>query len=345
MITINQIATELEEILNGTSANTSGTARPIDGLFAVRTEGYHLDNVHDYETGKNFFPVFIGNFTGEFNPIPELEQVDYEVPVSIYFPVRFKDKMLEMQAFLAKVFVGQAIGFSRTDEGFGQYAVCNISLPELGEITDLDVDQFGNSILKGLNEFISEQYKVPVSSSEPWICLNFTLYMSTMKGALSNETGSTVYGNAYELTLYYYADGLDKDPLSEIITTDNVAFAYGAQTESQQGFTLTTGVSESESSALAVASASSVTFEGVVKRNAFYKAIISDFMNGVLKPNNFELVMKLKDKYSNAANDTDYANYMTVPRKMVLTNLTNNIGINEPLALNFTFTPKAEVGS
>ena len=337
MITINQIATELENILNQTSANVpEGAKLPFDGLFAVRTEGYILDNVHDFETGKNFFPVFLGSMTGDYNPIPDLEQIDMEVPVSIYFPVRFKDKMLEMQEFLNKVFVGRAIGFNQDENGkYGQYAVANVSMAELGEITNLDVDQFGNSILKGLNQFIQEQYKMPVSSSEPWICLTFSLYLSTMKGALSTDTDGTIYGNAYQVYLRY-------GDWSEFITTDNVAIAYGTATETQQGFTLTTGVNERRGSSFAVTSAISFTFEAVVHRNEFWNVIMTDLLQGKLNPNGFEMQISLKSEYK-SGEENDYANYAYDVEQVVLTNLSTNIGTNEPLAVEFTFAPLAEV--
>ncbi len=340
MITINQIAIELENILNRTSGNVpTGVDLPFNGLFAVRTEGYVLDHVHDYETGRNFFPVFLGSMTGDYNPIPNLEQIDMEVPVSIYFPVRFKDKMLEMQDFLNKVFVGRAIGFNQDVHGnFKQYAVANISMAELGEITNLDVDQFGNSILKGLNQFISEQYKMPVSCSEPWICLTFSLYLSTMKGALSTDEGATIYGNAYEILLSY-------GDYDETVSTDNVAIAYSATAETQQGFKLlgtATTNNELMGASLAVTSAISYTFEAVVKRNAFWNAILSDAMKGQLNPNNFNLQIKLLAEYSQPTG-TDYADFGMEATDVVLTNLSTNVGINEPMTVEFTFSPRAEV--
>ena len=340
MITINQIATELENILNQTSGNVpEGVKPPFDGLFAVRTEGYVLDHVHDFETGKNFFPVFLGAMTGDFNPIPDLEQIDMEVPVSIYFPVRFKDKMLEMQEFLNKVFVGRAIGFNQGEDGkYGQYAVCNISMAELGEITTLDVDQFGNSILKGLNQFIQEQYKMPVSSSEPWICLTFSLYLATMKGALSTDEGATIYGNAYQVSLAYGEN-------EETISTDNVAIAYSATAETQQGFRLLNDSptnNELMGTSLAVTSAISYTFEAVIKRNKFWNAILSDMMSGKLNANDFHLQIKLLSAYASSTS-SDYADFSMAYTDVVLTNLTTNVGINEPMTIEFTFSPKAEV--
>lgn len=335
MITIKDIALELEDILNGTSTNVPKTAtRPFEGVFAVRTEGYHLDNVTDYQTGKNFFPVFIGEPTGEFNPISGLEQMDMEIPVSLYFPVRFKDKMLEMQKYLADVFIGRAIGFNAVDGKFSQYGVCNISIPELGEITDMDVDQFGNSILKGLNEFIEEQYKMPVHTSEPWICLNFSIFLSTMKSALSTEEGATLYGNAYAVNVAY------KD-WNEDMETDGITISLGAQTESQQGFKLG-GTADTQSKSYATTNAVSFTFEAPIKRTAFWYNVMTSLINGTLNPNDFEIHISLKDEYK-SGEETDYADFGGDQKPVVCTGFETTIGINKPLCGRFTFTPMAEV--
>jgi hypothetical protein len=334
MITIQHIAKELEEILNGTTRNDV-LPRPIDGLFAVRTQGYHLDNVHDYETGKNFFPVFLGELSGEFNPIPDLGQVDMSVPVSIYFPVRFKDKMLAMQEYLTESFVGQVLGFNPDGHDvFQQYAVCNISLMELGEITDMDVDQFGNSILKGLNEFIEEQYKKPIETSEPWICLTFTIYLSTMNNAMASGKEAPIYGNAYQVFLQY-------SDWNTFITTDNVSIAYSSSTESQQGFELESGSSEMRGSSFGVTSAISITFEAVVLRNAFWNEILNELLAGKLNPNDFELQISLKSEFKQ--NDTDKTDFSFPLTCVVLTNFSTNIGVNEALTARFTFAPLAEV--
>lgn len=331
MITIQSIAVELEAILNGTSRNNYEITRPIDGLFAVRTQGYHLDNVHDYETGKNFFPVFLGEMSGEFNPIPDLGQVDLSVPVSIYFPVRFKDKMLAMQEYLTKVFVGRALGFNADDHDmFQQYAVCNISLMELGEITDMDVDQFGNSILKGLNEFIEEQYKKPIETSEPWICLTFTIYLSTMnKAMMTFDETAPIYGNTFKTVFLQYSDWKTN------IITDNVSIAYSSSTESQQGFELEAGNSEKRGSSLAVTSAISITFEAVVQNNAFWKEVFAELYSGTLDPNGFELQI--------STSNYDLQGFSFPLTCVVLTNFSTNIGVNEALTARFTFTPLAEV--
>ena len=339
MITINQIATELENILNGTSTNVGSVTRPIQGLFAVRTEGYHLDNVHDYETGRNFFPVFIGSFNGEINPIPNVYQYDLEIPVSIYFPVRFKSKMLEMVTYLVQVFAGKGIKFLATGSTsiIQETAFSNISYPDLGEITDLDLDQFGNSILKGLNEFIQEQYKMPVSSSEPWICLNFSWYLTGSRYAMKNSQNGAIYGTAYNVGLIYGVYNINAQ-------TSGITFAYGAQTESQQGFAISSGVADTESKSLAVTNATSITFEAVVTRDVFWRDIMKAVANGTLDPNGFRLKLILKDEYrSLGADGQEYAEYMTEYRKVVLTEFTTSININQIVTARMTFTPKAEV--
>ena len=330
MITIKDIAVELENILNGASGNIPSSAvRPFDGLFAVRTEGYHLDNVHDFEEGRNFFPVFIGTVNGEYNPIPELEQTDFDFPISIYFPVRFKDQMLAMQQYLVDVFVGRAIGFG---ENNSQYGVCNISLGQLGEITELDLDQFGNSILKGLNEYIQEQYKMPVQSNEPWICLTFNLYISTMKNALSDKEGSFLFGNMFDIALTYSG-------YTETIITDGIDISYEAQTESQQAFRLGSGSTETESTSLVVSNAVSYTMTATVRRNSFWHVLMNSFLYGEIGgKSDFQLSITLKNKFSGTEFD-----FQMKDRDVVLTSFTTKIGANETLCATMTFTPRAVV--
>ena len=51
MLTVKEIAKELDSILNGTSPNIPEEAtRPFDGVFSVKTAGYHLDHVYDPKT-------------------------------------------------------------------------------------------------------------------------------------------------------------------------------------------------------------------------------------------------------------------------------------------------------
>lgn len=301
MITLKEIAVELERILNGTSENVpNGAVRPFDGVFLVKTQGFHLDHVMDKKTKANFFPVFIDSGTGEFNPIQGLEQVDYSFPVSIYFPIRYKNKMLEMQKYLADCFVGASIKFKVLKQNgeldYEQGAVTNISACELGEITDMDLDQYGQSILKNLTKYISEQYMIPVGNMEAWISMNFTLYVSTMKDA--GQEGGFVYGNEIKFSLnaiYRKSPSVTLD-YTEEIKSSGLGLTYTASTASQQGFNLTTGKVDKESTSFVTANARGMTFEATIKDNDFWRLVLSHYADGTLRDVQFFLLAEPKDE-------------------------------------------------
>lgn len=341
MLTVKEIARELDSILNGTSPNVPEDAtRPFDGVFSVKTAGYHLDHVYDPKTKSNFFPVFIENGSGRFNPIKDLEQVDYSFPVSIYFPIRFKEKMLAMQEYLVKCFVGCAPIFKvYGDDGklaYEQGAITNISAFELGEITDLDLDQYGQSLLKQLNAYIAEQYKMPVSNMEPWISLNFTLFVSTMKDA--NSKGGYVYGNLFKTVLTLTrtkSDGTLED-LSEEIKTSGVGLNYTASTSTQQGFAIG-GNADGESSSLTLTNARGTAFEATVRDNDFWNYLLSMYSTGNLSKVKASLELKSKD----GTTLTGLNVYMDV----IITSLELSVYVGSPVSAKLSLAKKAVVSN
>lgn len=337
MITLKEIAVELERILNGTSENIPSTAvRPFDGVFLVKTQGFHLDHVMDKKTKANFFPVFIDSGTGEFNPIQGLEQVDYSFPVSIYFPIRFKDKMLEMQKYLVDCLVGASIKFkvlkSSGELDYEQGAVTNISACELGEITNMDVDQYGQSVLKNLTKYINEQYMIPVGNMEPWISMNFTLFVSTMKNANSN--GGYIYGNMFKYTLnaiYKNKDGTTSD-FTEEIKSSGMNLTYTASTASQQGFDIDTGKVDSESSNFVTTSARGIGFEATISDNDFWRLVLSHFSNGTINDISFILNVVPKDESVLTGFDMNM--------NVLINSFSLNISLGVPLTATFTLAKK-----
>lgn len=336
MLTVKEIAKELDSILNGTSPNIPEEAtRPFDGVFSVKTAGYHLDHVYDPKTKSNFFPVFMENGTGEFNPIKDLEQVDYSFPVSIYFPVRFKDKMLAMQEYIAKCFVGQTPLFSVYGEDgkivYKQGAVTNVSAFELGEITDLDLDQYGQSLLKQLNAYIAEQYKLPVNTMEPWISLNFTLYVSTMKNA--NAKDGYVYGNVMKTLLRIKHNG---KWLEEEIKTDGIGLSYSASTTSQQAFDIGGSV-EDEASSYVVTNARGIGFEAVVCDNAFWNTLLEYYSLGKLSQLEASIVISSKDEQTLSG--------LSIIQDVVISSLNISIDLGSPITVKFALTKKGVVNN
>lgn len=336
MLTVKEIAKELDSILNGTSPNIPEEAtRPFDGVFSVKTSGYHLDHVYDPKTKSNFFPVFMENGTGEFNPIKGLEQVDYSFPVSIYFPIRFKEKMLAMQEYLVKCFVGATPLFSvYGDDGkiaYKQGAVTNISAFELGEITDLDLDQYGQSLLKQLNAYIAEQYKLPVNTMEPWISLNFTLYVSTMKNA--NAKDGYVYGNVMKTLLRIK----HKDVwYEEEIKTDGIGMSYSASTTSQQAFEID-GKVEDEASSYVLTNARGIGFEAVVRDNVFWNTLLEYYCLGKLSQLEANIVISSKDEQTLSG--------LSVAQNVIISSLELNINLGSPITAKFALAKKGVVNN
>lgn len=329
MVTIKELATELQGLLNGTSANAKNVLqRPFDGVFLVQLEGFHLDNVYDKETSSNFFPVFVGSGEGEFEALTDIGITDMNCPVSIYFPVRFKDQMLAMQSYLQANLVGRSLSIE------GQKVITNMSLCTLGEITQMDVDQYGNSILKGINEFIAEQYRMPVTSMEAWISLNFTLYASTMNGE-SDERG--LYGNAVETTLTMFKKEDDTQvgfPFE--VKADGFTYTYTAQTSSEQGFSTETGTADDESSSMTLTSANGMSFTAYVRtgaldydEDAMYH-IVHSILDGTLSKYYFKITTEIEG----LVNEDDY---LTITRKLILTNAVLHADKGEPMTIDFTF--------
>lgn len=161
MIIITDVANKLNELLNGASGFEQYQ-------FEVETQGFHIDHIFDKESGKNFIPVFISTMGGTNNPVPNLKQAEYTIPITFYFPVRFKNDFFALNEFLIDAFVGKFITFGT------QKARCNISIATYGEIQQLDFKEF--------KEWVNSYYKTPIEVMEMWMSMNITLFLSTAGG-------------------------------------------------------------------------------------------------------------------------------------------------------------------
>lgn len=327
MVTIKELATELQGLLNGTSANVrSGVSRPFDGVFLVQLEGFHLDNVYDKESSSNFFPVFVGSGEGEFEALSDIGITDMNCPVSIYFPVRFKDRMLAMQNYIQQNLVGRSLLIEN------QRVITNISLCTLGEITQMDVDQYGNSILKGINEFIAEQYRMPVTTMEPWISFNFTLYASTMNAYADFTSG--VYGNEVTVRLTMFDKATDAMVGGGNISmkADGFTYTYTAQTSSEQGFSPGDGTADAESSSMTLTSANGLSFSAYVQTGSYpadedpMLFILKAMINGTMSKYYF----KIKTRFATLGIED-------IERKMIATNAVLHADKGVPMSIDFTF--------
>jgi len=182
MIVLTEIATKLQNILNGIDLETIAIQRPVDYEFLVATQGFHLDKISNKTTGNNFIPVFISSMGGEYNPIPNLKQANYNIPITIYFPVRFKDNFFRLNDFLIDCFVGTYLNYGT----FSGKCISNISVAQYGEIVDLDLKEF--------QSWITNIYQIEKEIREPFMSMNFTLYLSTANSEF-------VFGNSVNVKL------------------------------------------------------------------------------------------------------------------------------------------------
>ena len=191
MIVLPEIAKKLQEILN---ANENS-----DLEYKVETPGFHLDKISDQKTKKNFIPVFISSLGGQNNPVPLLQQTDGTVPITFYFPVRFKEQMFLVNDYLNTVFIGKTINYGELSGRI----LSNLSLPRYGEIQDLDLVQF--------KSWVADNFKREIEVMEPYITLELTLYLSAVGEQF-------IYGNNVKIKsmeIYYKGDKIfeDEEPI------------------------------------------------------------------------------------------------------------------------------------
>ena len=159
MIILSEVAQKLQSILNnGITINGVSYTNPTDYEYQVQTEGYHLDNIVG-ET-KNFIPVFISSMGGSFNPVAGLKQSNVVIPITFYFPVRFKEDMYALNSFLVDVFVGQSISYG-TISG---YAISNLSVAQFGELDSMDV-------LREFETWVSNKYQRQLEVMEAYLSM------------------------------------------------------------------------------------------------------------------------------------------------------------------------------
>lgn len=176
MINFEYVAKKIENVLNGVDAEITalGFTNPTDLRYMVETQGFHLDHIMDENIGVNFIPVFISSMGGQINPVPDLKQGNYNVPITFYFPVRFKNKMYALYEYLGDCFIGRYLdyGYETGSDHVAIKCVSNISVPTFGEIQDLDLKEF--------KTWVDNKYNQKIEVMEPFITMTVNLYLSNM---------------------------------------------------------------------------------------------------------------------------------------------------------------------
>lgn len=212
MIILSEVAQKLEKILNGSDSEVTAT-NPTGFYFQVETEGFHIDHIEKADKSGNFIPVFISSLGGQFNPVKGLKQGSYSFPVVFYFPVRFKEAFFALGDFLVDAFVGTILNYGDVS---GK-AVSNISVPQFGEIQDLDLGQF--------SKWVESQYKKPIEVMEPYLTMQVTLF-------LSNAAQGLVYGNDVKVDLSF-TYGENTYSIDDI-NWDGASIQSNSQSQSEQ---------------------------------------------------------------------------------------------------------------
>lgn len=253
VITLNDFAQKLQKILNGTDTEVTGSV-PVGFQFEVKTAGFHLDKISDTSTNKNFIPVFVNSLGGEYNPVPQVKEQRQTISVTFYFPVRFKEDFYVLGEYLANAFVGGYLTY-----GTSKKAVSNLSIPQFGEIQDIDLKQF--------SEWVSNEYQREVDINEPFMSMSFSVYL------LQSDT-NFVYGNAATVSLKVSKG-------TTTYTDDKVAIPdISIQSTSEPAAQQLLGATIPETDGLPVHTSYASGFSVYYKSNEMYKWLLEQWFGG-----------------------------------------------------------------
>ena len=234
MIYLNEVANKISDLLNSED-------NPADFVYDVQCVGFHLDRIYKKREGKNSLMVFVSSMGGSFNPVYGLGEATASIPVTIYFPVRFKESIFALDAYLHSVFVGASLDIG----GNTGKVVSNLSVAQYGEIQDLDLREF--------KDWAESTYKRTLEVMEPYMSLQLTLYLSTLndgylygneaRAALSFQVLSSTFVNlalGKTITAYRYA-WKDADGYSAYQAIDGIYYfkndkLYDSQFREMEGY-------------------------------------------------------------------------------------------------------------
>ena len=250
MIYLNEVCAKLEGILNG-------DGNPADFLYEVQSVGYHADSIYDKKSGRNLIRVFVSQMGGNFNPVFNLGEATYSIPITFYFPVRFKEFFFALDAYLHEVFVGAQIDYGANS---GK-AISNLSVAQYGELQDLDFKEFKN--------WADNLYQMPIEVMETYMSMTVNLYLSTI------GTGY-YYGNDITATLSW---GNKELPLM---------FASGSrQTQTQPNQEQEIGAYEADGLPFSVSSG--LSFQIYLSGSDECRELLGDWLSGAYIGKDYEI--------------------------------------------------------
>ena len=346
MIYLNEFCEHLSSVLN--SANN-----PINYSYDVQSVGYHVDTI--IKDKRNVIRVFVSSLGATFNPVYNLGEASYSIPITFYFPVRFKDNFFALDAYLHSYYVGAT---KNIGENSGS-AICNLSGAQYGEIQNIDFKEF--------KSWADNNYSLPIEVMEPYMSMTLTLYLSTIGesylygnevssklsftvSTIISEDGTLLYDKSKDdgIKKYYYGNGkyycLEMgtltDPLGneiEYTTVSNtthelgLTFSNGAiQTQSQSADQHLIGDYESEGLPFSTATASS--FGVYVEDNYLWKFLLRKWFDATIR----DIELTLKIHFGKL--DMDFE------KPVYLNNLNMPISKGSPLTITLGFAKRLDYG-
>lgn len=303
MVDIQDLQSKLNNMLNGKdNPNNVKVGDYIsDFEFIVLSYAQYLDNIYNTKTNKNMIPVYISEPSGTVEPIPELMEINMDYSITLYFPIRLKEKFFKMMNYFIDVFAGRMINFN--DSG---NALCNITVPQFSEIEEKEFVQF--------QDYLTNHYKLPMQRTEVWGAYTFTLYLHQLKN-LGEEDGF-ILGNQikYSLSFTY-----NNTTYSEDVILASSARSYTSDPLSQQilGQTETTAINKNSSYGDSI--------QVYAKNSSFWNQFRYLFENGYLQGIEFTLTKTYT--YDNASFE----------RKLILVSCPQAIDYGEAITYTFTF--------
>lgn len=310
MIEIQELQEMLNKMLNGKlNPNNIKISDYVNGFeFAVLSYAQYLDSIYNLKTNKNTIPVYISEPSGTVEPIPTLGEINMEYAITLYFPIRLKEKFFKMMNYFIDVFAGRLLEIG-TNSGF---ALCNLTVPTFGEIGNQEFTQF--------SDYMNNHYKMAINKSELWGAYNFTLYFHQVKG-LGTANGF-ILGNQVSYKLNFEIDNIK---YSEDVVLTSSARNYISDPVSQQI------MGESETFSLNKNSSYSDSIQVYAKNSIFWNKFRDLFEDGKLQ----DVVFTLDKTYA-------YDN-RTYSKDLILTSCPQSIEYGSAITYTFAFCKKASI--
>ena len=275
MILLSSIANKLQKVLDEVDTEIpSGASNPTGFQFYVKTAGFHLDNIFDRKTGKNFIPVFVSSLGGEYNPVPQLKEQRQSVSVVFYFPVRFKESFELIFEYLVDVFVGKILTFDT------KKALTNLSIAQFGEIQDLDLKQF--------KDWVGSIYRETIDVNEPYMSMQFSIY-------LRHCASQFMYGNEATIELRVSDGTLENSYTDRDVVFPDASIQSNSEPAAQQLLNADTP----ETEGLPVHTSYSSGFTIYYKDIAMYRWLVNQWFTGNSQKLQCRVTYKLSENYFN----------------------------------------------